>query len=82
MAAAAGWRRSQHMEELIKYMKALVYLQVQSIAGTSAFGKPEVLLSKAGFKAREIGDILGKKEAAVAKTLSRAKLNSKEDADE
>lgn len=70
------------MEELLKYMKALVYLQVQSLAGSSAFGKPEILLQKAGFKIREIAEILGKKEPAVAKTLSRAKHNSKEDADE
>lgn len=64
------------MDELLKYMKALVYLQVQSLAGASSFGKPEVLLSKAGFKHREIADILGKNEAAVQKTISRSKQNT------
>lgn len=70
------------MDELVKYMKALVFLQVQAIAGSSAFGKPELLLHQAGFKNREIAEILGKKEPAVAKTISRAKQNSKEDSNE
>lgn len=70
------------MDELVKYMKALVYLQVQVLAGSSTFGKPEVLLHQAGFKNREIADILGKNESAVAKAISRAKQNTKEWTDE
>lgn len=70
------------MDELIKYMKALVYLQVQAIAGNSAFGKPDVLLHKAGFKYREIGEILGRTEDAVKKSILRAKKNSQEVQDE
>ena len=61
------------MDDIAKYLKALVYLQVNQQSG-GEFGKPEVLLSRAGFKHKEIADILGKKEAAVAKTVSRAKL--------
>lgn len=63
------------MEDIAKYLKALVYLQVNQQSG-GGFGKPEVLLHRAGFKHKEIADILGKKEAAVAKTVSRAKSAS------
>lgn len=70
------------MDELTKYMKALVFLQVQALAGASTFGKPEVLLHQAGFKNREIAEILGKKEPAVAKAISRAKQGNKEAIDE
>ena len=37
------------------------------------FGKPELLLSKAGFQHKEIADLLGKSQAAVAKTISRGR---------
>lgn len=70
------------MDELIKYMKALVFLQVQALAGNSAFGKPEMLLHKAGFNNREIGEMLGKNENAVKQSLFRAKKNAKEVSDE
>ncbi len=74
--------RNQAVEELTKYLKALVYLQVQSLTGATDFGKPELLLNKAGFKSREIAEILGKKEAAVSKTISRAKQSASEVTDE
>jgi hypothetical protein len=62
------------VEELTKYMRALVFLQVHQLAGETAFsGKPELLLSRAGFTAKEIAAVLGKKEAAVAKAIERAK---------
>jgi DNA-directed RNA polymerase specialized sigma24 family protein len=70
------------MEEMTKYLKALVYLQVQALAGASAFGKPELLLNKAGFKNREIAEMLGKKESAIAKSISRAKQSASEMTDE
>jgi len=54
-------------------MKAMVFLQLQALAGPDTFGKPELLLSKAGFPQREIADLLGKSPAAVAKTISRAR---------
>ena len=61
------------MEELVKYMKALVYLQAQLISSGEAGVKAEVLLARAGFAYKEIADIMGKSEMAVAKTVSRAK---------
>src|SRR2546425_1182443 len=32
------------MEELVKYMKALTFLQLQVVTGSNVFGKPELLL--------------------------------------
>jgi hypothetical protein len=61
------------MEELVKYLKALVFLQVQALSGGEAFSKPELLLSRAGLTAREIAEALGKNQAAVAKAIVRAK---------
>jgi Sigma-70, region 4. len=63
----------EDMDELVKYLKALVYLQVQTMSGGEAFQKPEVLLNRAGLTTREIADILGKNPAAVAKAIERAK---------
>jgi hypothetical protein len=59
------------MDELIKYMRALVALQVRSISETQPGVKLEPILSAAGFSHREIADLLGKTQAAVAKTISR-----------
>lgn len=76
---------NENENQTVKYLRAMVYLQLQDQAGgASTFrGKPELLLAKAGFKAREIGDILGKKESAVAKAISRARLvSATEDSDE
>jgi hypothetical protein len=71
------------VEELAKYLKALVLLQLHSAPfapnGASGSGatptpsKPEVLLSRAGFTHREIADLLGKTPTAVAKAISRAR---------
>lgn len=61
------------MEELVKYMKALTFLQLQVVTGSNVFGKPELLLSKAGFQHKEIADLLGKSQAAVAKAISRGR---------
>lgn len=61
------------MEEMVKYLKALVFLQLQATTGNAAFEKPELLLAQAGFVHREIAEILGKKPGAVAKVISRAK---------
>ena len=61
------------MEELVKYIKALVFLQAQALNETQNPIKAEVLLARAGLKASEIASILGKSEAAVAKSIQRAK---------
>ncbi len=61
------------MDEMIKYLKALTFLQLQAMTGGSAYRKPELLLERAGFTHKEIASILGKSHTAVAKTVSRAK---------
>ena len=60
------------MEEAVKYLKALVFLQVNAQTG-GPLVRPELLLQRAGLKAKEIAEMLGKNEAAVAKAISRAK---------
>lgn len=65
------------MEE-IKYLKALTFLQLQAITGGAAYSKPELLLEKAGFTQKEIGEMLGKSQPAVAKAIARARAAMKE----
>lgn len=66
------------MEELIRYMRASVLLQLYTAQtqaaqpGAPPF-KPEVLLADAGIPPREIAAMLGKSPAAVAKAISRAR---------
>lgn len=66
-------------DESLKYLRALVYLQLEARTG-SAFAKPELLLSQAGFSNKEIADMLGKSATAVAKAVSRAKKALAEEA--
>lgn len=67
------------MEELVRYMRALIMLQIHApqaantSAGNTSAVKPEVLLARAGFPHKEIADMMGKTQGAVAKTISRAK---------
>ena len=61
------------MDEVVKWLKALTFLQVQQMTGMQEEIKPEVLLSRAGVTHQEIADLLGKKYAAVAKAINRAK---------
>lgn len=70
------------MDELVKYMKALVFLQVQQVTGQSAFSKPELLLFQAGLSQKEIGEILGKKPSAVGMAISRAKKAAEKEDDD
>ena len=62
----------QNSNDLVKYTKALLLLQLQALNKSDEPAKPEVLLSRAGLTAREIADLLGKNAAAVAKALQRA----------
>jgi DNA-directed RNA polymerase specialized sigma24 family protein len=48
-----------------------------ALPNDEASQKPELLLSRAGFTAREIAEILGKNQAAVAKAIERAKKASR-----
>jgi DNA-directed RNA polymerase specialized sigma24 family protein len=57
--------------ELVKYSKALLMLQLQSLNEAEDPLKPEILLSRAGLSAKEIADLLGKNPAAVAKAIQR-----------
>ena len=58
--------------ELLKYIKALLLLEVQRLNTEEEPIKPEVLLARAGLNAREIAELLGKNSTAVAKTIQRA----------
>ena len=57
---------------MLRYLKALVVLQTETLRLVSDSEKPEVLLRRAGFRTKEIADMLGKRYMAVAKALSRA----------
>jgi len=58
--------------ELVKSLRALLLFQVQGLDKTRDPIKPEILLSRAGLNAREIGDLLDKNSAAVTKAIQRA----------
>lgn len=60
-------------DETIKYLRALLLLQVNKLVSEDTDFKPEILLSQAGFTSPEIAQFLGKKEDAIRKTISRAK---------
>lgn len=64
------------MEELTKYMRALVYLQVEAMAEGRAFRKPELLLTQAGFSYTETASILNKSPNAVKMAVHRSKKAS------
>lgn len=60
------------LKDLTKCMKALLLVQLQAQIAPDDREKPEVLLSRAGFAAREIADLLKKSQAAVAKSIQRS----------
>lgn len=64
--------RDAATNEVLKYLKALVLLQLQATDISEGRAKPELLLARVGLSAREIGELLGKNVGAVAKTLQRA----------
>lgn len=53
-------------------MRALLILELAAYSGKPP-EKPEFILARAGFRAREISELVGKSEAAVAKAISRAR---------
>jgi hypothetical protein len=65
------------MEEMVKYLRALTFLQLQTTTGGTAYAKPEWLLDRAGFSHKEIADMLGKTHHAVSKSISRAKQSAR-----
>ena len=62
----------QNSNELVKYTKALLLLQLQGLSKTDDPVKPELLLARAGLNAREIGELLGKNSGAVTKAIQRS----------
>ena len=60
------------VSELVKYTKAMLLLRIHELTNTEDPMKPEVLLSRAGLSPREIGELLGKNPAAVAKSIQRS----------
>ena len=58
--------------ELVKYTKALLLVELQRLKNSEGAPKAELLLARAGLTQREISELLGKNLAAVAKTLQRA----------
>jgi DNA-directed RNA polymerase specialized sigma24 family protein len=76
------------VEELVRYARALLLLQLKQVEMSAHTGKgpiirAEILLADAGFGVQETADLLGKKYAAVAKAVSRARATrGKETADE
>jgi hypothetical protein len=63
---------NETLTELAKSTKALLLVQLQAQIDPADREKPELVLARAGFAAREIARLLGKKQAAVAKSIQRA----------
>jgi DNA-directed RNA polymerase specialized sigma24 family protein len=66
------------MQELIRYARALLLLElkkmeVEAQAGKSPAIRAELLLADAGFGNKEIADLTGKTYGAVNKAISRAR---------
>lgn len=60
------------MDEMIKYLRALVYLQAEVVANLEGAARPEVLLGLAGLPHKEIASIVRKSQVAVSKAINRA----------
>ncbi len=65
------------MEELVKYLRALVLFEIQTRTDPDEADKPEMVLHRAGFSNKEIGDLLNKNPASIAKAISRDKAARK-----
>jgi hypothetical protein len=70
---ANGMFRGPHMDEVVKYLRALLAVQIQGLQQKEEREKIEVALSRAGLQHPEIAKILGKTVAAVQKAVSRSK---------
>jgi DNA-directed RNA polymerase specialized sigma24 family protein len=60
------------LKDLARSTKALLLVQMQAQLPSEQREKPEVLMSRAGFGAKEIAELLGKSQAAIAKSIQRA----------
>jgi DNA-directed RNA polymerase specialized sigma24 family protein len=61
------------MEELEKYLRALVLLQLDAQRQEGEARNPMLLLSQAGFANPEIAELLDKNTGAVQKAVERAR---------
>lgn len=60
------------VEQLVKLTRAVLLVQLQALTKAEEREKPEVVLDRAGFSAREVAKLLNKNQHAVAKALQRA----------
>jgi hypothetical protein len=59
-------------KELVRLTKAVLLTQLEALQNPDKREKPEVLLARCGFAAKEIAGLLNKGEHAVAKAIQRA----------
>jgi hypothetical protein len=64
---------TSEVQELIKYLKANLILQLHKDNEDASSTRPEDLLLRAGFSVKEISDLTGKKYDTVQKMFARAK---------
>ena len=60
------------MEELEKYLRAIMLLQVQTMQASDQHFQPEVALARAGFQYVEIAKLINKEPNAIRMTVNRA----------
>jgi hypothetical protein len=60
------------MNELLKYTRALLLMQLRASSNPKDQLRPEIVLARAGFVPREIAAMVGKNPAAIAKAIQRA----------
>lgn len=61
------------MDDLAIVMKAVLLVQLQLLRPAEEREKPEVVLSRAGFRNDEIARFLGKTTAAVQRSIHRSR---------
>lgn len=66
------------MEEMIRYLRALVVMQAAMVERVEGTPKPEVLLQRAGLGMHEIAELLDRSYAAVAQTVSRERRSKRQ----
>jgi DNA-directed RNA polymerase specialized sigma24 family protein len=72
-------QKNSQLEEIIKYLKANLLLQLHKLGGDQNENvKLEVLLNQAGFSYQEIADLLDKNYNAVKMAILRSKKNDKD----
>lgn len=65
------------MEELEKYMKALLLVQLDAAKDGGEPTNPAILLSRAGFTNPEIAELLNRNREAVKTAVLRAKKKTR-----